>query len=50
MAGDATESPGGGMNATSDVAVVVDGVHKVFGGAGADDVHYTYDTKGRLGE
>ena len=26
------------MNATSDIAVVVDGVHKVFGGGGADDV------------
>lgn len=26
------------MSATSDIAVVVDGVHKVFGGGGADDV------------
>ena len=26
------------MNAPSDIAVVVDGVHKVFGGGGADDV------------
>ena len=26
------------MNMASDVVVVVDGVHKVFGGGGADDV------------